>query len=469
MNKIMNFKVLGTIVVALLIAVTTLTSVSNLAQSTVNPICPKNTSKYSNTFYCTDGKNIYGLFTEKAIESCKSLSIKSSLACTNKLEQEVTFNQKSYTVSLNRWSLSFFNWFSNRKFCPTSTTVLTNNVCKGNGEVYGAFDSVLIDSCLVENSAQTCLVNRLTIDQYNKFTPKSTKPPVSNPTTPAPTTPVIKPNVPEVIKPAPVTPTLPPVPGVPTKNQYDISKIIKVPSYASSVVYPTTVDYWNVIEGFDYSGNLKQIYNKENFEFKNGEIIMKAKKELTTNPVYSDKIDDERFYTKTAPYAGTKFILKDKFQWGHISFTAKFPNSSGTMPAIWLFDEVKGKHFTEIDLFEIPGSEKNNVYGVTHYGTDFKNFKSDHKSMNIPTLSTSYHKYDVYKTPEKVVTMIDGKIVYERNISNSVLSNGVNGLNEPLNLVMNLNIGDKWAGSIDDSKLPATMSIKDMTIEKYNY
>jgi Glycosyl hydrolases family 16 len=444
------FKFLSILLLVLTILVPIL-SINSQAAPLTNVNCPVGTYQSSTTFYCTDGKNIFGTFNDATIIRCQELSAKGSLACSNKINVNISYNSKSYTVSVQRYSLSFFNRITNSKYCPTSTTI-TNNICKSNTESFGNFGSNFINQCLLDYDAQTCLTSRIGNDKFNAITNKL-KPVV----TPASIPPVVKPVVTPVITPT-VTPKV--------INGYNATSLIKTPS---SVVKPINASFWTVQEGFDYSGNLKQIYDKNNHSFTDGTITLGAKKELTTNPVFSTKIDDERFYTKTAPYQGTKLILNDKFQYGHISFNAKFPNSSGTMPAFWLFDEVKGQHYTEVDLFEIPGSEVGNIYTGTHYGQDFKTLKSDFSFKNNNTLFSQFHKYEVYKTPTKIVTLLDGQLIKEINVSNKTLPNGINGFNQPLNLIMNLNIGDKWAGAIDDSKLPTQMIIKDMIIENFSY
>jgi beta-glucanase (GH16 family) len=436
------FKFFSILLLVLTILVPILAIKSQAAPlTTVN--CPVGTYQSSTTFYCTDGKNAFGSFSDSTIARCQELSAKGSLACSNKLNVNITYNSKSYTVAVQRYSQTFFNRITNSRYCPASTT-LTNNLCKSNTETYGNFSSEFINLCLVDYDAQTCLTSRIANDKFNAITNK------------------IKPIVTTTSIPPAVTPSVTPK----VVNGYNATSLIKTPS---SVAKPTNASFWTVQEGFDYSGNLKQIYDKNNHSFVDGTITLGAKKELTTNPVYSTKIDDERFYTKTAPYQGTKLILNDKFQYGHISFTAKFPNSSGTMPAIWLFDEVKGQYYTEVDLFETPGSEIGNIYSGTHYGQDFKTLKSDFSFKNNNTLFSQFHKYEVYKTPTKIVTLLNGQLIKEINVTNKTLPNGINGFNQPLNLIMNLNIGDKWAGAIDDSKLPTQMIIKDMVIENYSY
>lgn len=430
-------RILSILLLILSIAVPFYSIKSNAAQlSPAN--CPVGTYQSKTTFYCTDGTNIFGLYNDATIAMCKELSSKTSQACTSKVDVNVEFNNKTYKISVLRYSLPFFNRIVNSKYCPPTTT-LTSNLCKSKTETYGNFGPDFIKQCLVDFDAQNCLTNRIDNVKFATITTKLKTVPTIVSVKPIVTPPVITPPV--------VTPPI-------TKPN-------------TKIVSPNNASYWTVVEGFDYSGNLKQVYDKNNHSFQDNTITLGAKKELTTNPVYSTKIDDERYYTKTAPYQGTKLILNEKFLYGKITFTAKFPNSKGTMPAIWLFDEVKGQHYTEVDLFEIPGSEVGNIYTGTHYGQDFKTLKSDFSFKNVDTLFSQFHKYEVIKTSSKIQTFVDGKLIKELNVANKTLPNGINGFNQPLNLIMNLNIGDKWAGAIDDSKLPTQMVIKDMVIENY--
>jgi beta-glucanase (GH16 family) len=238
-----------------------------------------------------------------------------------------------------------------------------------------------------------------------------------------------------------------------------------------SVTKPMTSEYWNLSEGFDFSGNLKQVYVEENVGYDNKTILLKAFNETTANPMYATGIDDERVYTKTAPYSGGKLILKEKFLYGRITFSAKFPNSPGTLPCMWLFDEVKSganKHYTELDLLEIPGSEKGNMYSGAHWGIDYQSLKKDFSKRFVPNVATAYHKYEIVKTSSNVSVYVDGKLIKSISTANKTLSNGVNGFKQPLNLIINMNVGDKWGGAVDDTKFPHKFVIKDLVIEKYN-
>ena len=259
------------------------------------------------------------------------------------------------------------------------------------------------------------------------------------------------------------------IPANAGSRYYNTRMVIKKPV---SVVKPNNVSFWDIYQGFDQSGRLKQVYTGDNVAFEKNNIILEAFNEPTENPLYATGIDDERIYTKTAPYSGGKLILKEKFLYGHIGFMGKFPNSPGTMPSMWLFDESKtgdDKFYTEIDLLEIPGSEKGNMYTGTHWGVDYQSLKKDFSKLYVRNVANTFHKYDIYKSPSKVVVLVDGILIKEISTSNKKLPNGTNGFNQPLNLIINMNVGDVWGGEIDDTKFPHKFVINNLIIEKYKY
>jgi Glycosyl hydrolases family 16 len=258
-------------------------------------------------------------------------------------------------------------------------------------------------------------------------------------------------------------------PSLAAPKLYNTKLVSKKPV---SIVKPYSANYWTINQGFDFSGRLKQVYTGDNIAFEKNVILLEAFNEPTPNPLYQEGIDDERIYTKTANYSGGKITLKEKFLYGHIGFQAKFPNSAGTMPSVWLFDENKegpNKFYTEVDLLEIPGSEKGNMYSGTHYGIDYQTLKKDFSFRYVPNVASTFHKYDIYKTPTKVVVLVDGVLLKEISTTNKKLSNGINGFNQPMNLIMNMNVGDVWGGEINNTKFPHKLTIKDMIIEKYSY
>ncbi len=427
-----------------------LTVFSNSQWTAANSIiCPQGTTRYKTTTFCSDNTNIYGSFPQKIIDLCVSRSVKGSTACTNVLTFKTSFNGTVYNTTMNRYSLSFYNSFAGSSFCPTGTWVINaDQLCSDGTNYYGSFSNTFVAKCLQTLAPDNCLENRVTIANYNTITSAGTT------TNPAPTptpTPILTP-----------TPTPTPTPTNP--NQYNTS-LLKQEVVRS--ITPNSADYFNNWEGFDYSGNLKQVYDKNHQSFNGNEITISASKKWTPNPAYNPSSTDPRYSTEGASYGGGQLMLKERLTRGYVSFEAKLPNFVGAMPAIWLLNRDNPNFFSEIDCFEVPGSEVNNVYSVTHYGTKLSTIKTDYKYKKVSNLSTQYHKFEIYKTADKVVTLIDGELLYERSMKET-LSNGINGLNVPMELIFNFNIGDKWSGTtVKDSMLPYDMKIRNLKVDFY--
>ncbi len=245
---------------------------------------------------------------------------------------------------------------------------------------------------------------------------------------------------------------------------FDQSRLKRTP-YKET--YADDLSYFENFLGFDYTGKFKQIYNKENQYEKNGSIFISAQQKYTVNPTFNYQSTDKRANTYDAQYSGGKLILKEKFQYGHLQIKAKVPNIPGTLPAFWLINMDDPSSYGEIDLLEVPGSEKGNAYAAIHWGKDQSSLKNKWGMRKMPTISTESHWYDVYRFPDYIAVLYDGVKVLELDPRVSALPNGKIPLNEPMKLVMNFNIGDKWAGTMDNSKLPAAIEVEEVSIRHY--
>jgi beta-glucanase (GH16 family) len=195
-------------------------------------------------------------------------------------------------------------------------------------------------------------------------------------------------------------------------------------------------------------------------------IVISARKGQTYNPNYNPNSNDARFSKEFGNFASTKLMSNDRFQYGHIQFKAKIPNFSGILPAIWLVNDDNRSLFSEIDIAEVPGSEKNNSYVVTHYGPTPNSLTTDYSYKNLPKISSEFQTYDVYRLPGRLVVLYNGNKVFDKNTWQTTI-NGVNALEVPMRFILNLNVGDKWAGSIDQGKFPAQMTVKEIVMEHY--
>lgn len=466
MKYLKYLKIIALFVVIAAAFTTVITTLSNSQwTSSNNIICPQNATRYGSTTFCTDGTNIFGSFNQRIIDICKAKSVAGSTACDTEFEVTVDFGGKQYKTALNRYSLKFFQSFTSSNFCPAFTSVVTlNQLCKDGLDYYGSFSPILIELCLTKLSSNDCLRNKVPSNLYGILTTQNT---ILNPLpTPAPVpTPKPTPNPVPAPTPIPVPSPKPnPTPTPQLPNQYNITDLKQTPV---RTIYPNSQEYFNNWLGFDYSKNYKQIYDANHHSFKGNEIIIEASKGYTANPEYNPNSSDPRLNKPNGNYGGGQLMLKERITRGYISFEAKIPNFSGAMPAFWLLNRDNPNYFAEIDCFETPGSEKNNVYSVTHYGTSLGTIKSDYKFKNVPNISTTYNKYEIYKTADKVVTLVNGQLLYEKSMNNT-LSNGINGLNAPMEFIMNFNIGDKWSGTtVNDNLLPSSLSIKNLKVDFY--
>lgn len=240
---------------------------------------------------------------------------------------------------------------------------------------------------------------------------------------------------------------------------------LKKPAYKET--YVNSLNQFDNFLGFDYTGKFKQIYNKENQYTSNGSIFISAQKKYTVNPMFDYSSGDKRANTYSAQYSGGKLMLKEKFQYGHLQIRAKVPNVPGTLPAFWLINNEPHDGYAEIDLMETPGSEKQNSYGAVHWGPNQWDTKNTWGSRKMPTISSDFHWYDLYRFPDRIVMLYDGVKVLDMNPQVSKLANGKVPLNDPMSVYLNFNIGDKWSGQLDDKQLPAAIEIKEMSIRHY--
>lgn len=429
----MTFKSILIPLIAILAFSTFVFLPSNEALSTTAPICTNGTTRYKTTQYCKDGVNIYGLFTQSLVNKCISLS--KSIACTNKQTLKINFNDKEYEVNQLRWAIKFYESFGSVSGCPLGSKLVGGDcveVVAGVKYIVGGQSKATIQKCLAEYTANDCLNNRLELTKYNLINGGKPEQPID---------------------PTPVDP-----------NKFDTTPL-KKPIVRTSEL--NNENSWERFIGFDYGNKFEVVYNNDNWNYVDGQgIVVSARKGQTYNPNYNPGSNDSRLNKQFGNFASTKLMSNERFQYGHMQFKAKIPNFSGILPAIWLVNDDNKSLFSEIDIAEVPGSEKNNSYVVTHYGPTPTSLTTDYAYKNLPKISTDYQTYDVYRLPGRLVVLYNGVKVFDKNTWQSTVR-GVNALEVPMRFIINLNVGDKWAGNIDSSKFPSQLMVKDIIMEHY--
>lgn len=233
---------------------------------------------------------------------------------------------------------------------------------------------------------------------------------------------------------------------------------------------------WGVSDdGSPYEGwgnNEKQNYisGDNNVAVKDGELIITAKKEQT-----SDKYGGP--YEYTSAKLKTKGLFDKKY--GKFDIRAKLPEGKGLWPAIWMLpakEEYGGWAASgEIDIMEAWGSKTNTVRGTLHFGKAYPNntnsgknsdqdaaFKAKYPNFNI----TDYHVYSLEWEPGEFRWYIDGQMYHKTNDWYSIGANQPDKFafpapfDKPYYLMLNLAVGGNWDGDPNaETPFPSSMAV----------
>ena len=167
-------------------------------------------------------------------------------------------------------------------------------------------------------------------------------------------------------------------------------------------------------------------------------------------------------------YTSGRLDTKDKFApvYGRFEIRARLPGGKGLWPAYWLYPQnrnwpmeymmleavANGKEssipeerpwYSEIDIMEFLGHERDIVYGTLHYYTfDGQKKTSSGKVSGIADYSAGFHVYALEWEPDSMRWYIDGKLFHST----------VLGIpHTPHYLIINTAIGGAWPGNPDST------------------
>lgn len=201
---------------------------------------------------------------------------------------------------------------------------------------------------------------------------------------------------------------------------------------------------WNIETGAGKNYE-EQLYttSSENLKLENGKLIITAKKDEKNN--YSS--------------ARINTLNKQHFKYGKIEVRAKLPLGAGTWPAIWMLGAnypTKGYPYCgEIDIMEHVGKSPNEIHGAVHYPIEDDELISSSNQITIEDLKDEYHIYSVEWNRKEIIYLIDGKKYFNFEISEANRCLKKNVFRKPFYLIINLALGGKWAGEIDDAIFPS--------------
>ena len=182
----------------------------------------------------------------------------------------------------------------------------------------------------------------------------------------------------------------------------------------------------------------------ENIRVQNGMLEIEARKEEYEN----------------RQYTSARILTKDKktFTYGRIEARIKFPGGKGTWPAFWMLGNGNWPACGEIDIIEHVGSLPNRASFALH--TPDKNGNKGNNWSQLKwfdySLADDFHTYGIEWAQEEK----DGKDVIRFTIDGETYAEAWESqvddpkywpFNQPEYIILNLAIGGKMGGEVDDA------------------
>ena len=156
--------------------------------------------------------------------------------------------------------------------------------------------------------------------------------------------------------------------------------------------------------------------------------------------------------------------------YGYFEATMILPEVKGVWPAFWLMNGdgpggLPDVWPPEIDILEWPNGAQagpTKVWVNAHW-TDLGRANKRNSSGGWIDIGRSVHEPVVYGclwTPRHISFYHDGALT--RSVPNAPAAMGVHGIHLPMHAVINLAMGDPWAGPVDERKLPCALLVTDI-------
>lgn len=197
-------------------------------------------------------------------------------------------------------------------------------------------------------------------------------------------------------------------------------------------------------ENCGWGNNELQYYTPrpENLFFKDGNLVIHAKKEA-----YNGK-----------EYSSSKIISRGKkpFKFGRIDIRAKLPKGKGIWPAFWMMpeDDVYGgwPKSGELDIMEMIGHEANKTHGTLHFGPGPGSVQltSSH-ALPKGIFNDAFHVFSLDWKKDEIKWLVDGEVYASHNISE--FGSNQYPFNEKFFFIINLAVGGNWPGNPDNTTL----------------
>lgn len=212
--------------------------------------------------------------------------------------------------------------------------------------------------------------------------------------------------------------------------------------------------YWNYDTGINKWGNNEwenYTNSRENVFLRDGKLIIRAIKKGE-----GQKIGD--YTSGRITTSGKKEINR-----GRVEVRAKLPGGTGIWPAIWMFGRKAEPYYTELDMMEYVGCDKNIIYGTVHTSATLDgSAEKVSVSKVIPDVETAFHVYGLEWKDGKISFYLDRPSnVYLTYTPENTTDPAIWPFDKELYLILNVAVGGDWGGmrGVDDSIFPCEMEV----------
>lgn len=230
---------------------------------------------------------------------------------------------------------------------------------------------------------------------------------------------------------------------------------------------------WSFEHGF-VRNQEAQWYQSENAWQEGGHLIIEGRREHKPNPTYKP---DGRYWGQQRPnieYTSASLNTRGHFEflYGRLEVCARIPTSRGAWPAIWTLGRgMEWPSCGEIDVMEFY-----RIKGVPHilanvaWGGD-KRYQSVWETQRVPfsyftdydsTWSQRFHIWRMDWDEQAIRLYLDDELLNEVMLSktvNGTFGQHLNPFHRPQFILLNLAMGGKAGGEIDDAALPMRYEI----------
>lgn len=208
--------------------------------------------------------------------------------------------------------------------------------------------------------------------------------------------------------------------------------------------YDTGVGKWGNNEWQNYTSK------PENSFLRDGRLVLKAIKSGAGQ--------------KEGDYTSARLTTRGKKEMnrGRVEVRAKLPGGVGLWPAIWFYGTKAQPYYSELDLMEYVGCDKNIIYGAVHTSATLESDEKVSSSLKVCDVEDAFHIYGMNWTDRKIEYYLDTPDNVYLSFAPSDTGNPrIWPFDSELYLILNIAVGGDWGGmrGVDDSIFPREMEV----------